>query len=52
MLLNAVFHYFQRMDLGDCSKIHDIALRADYESASKKRDYYYDIDVCMLSVCE
>lgn len=35
----------QRMDLGDCPKIHDLALRADFEAASKGRDYYYDIDV-------
>jgi len=33
-----------RMDLGECIKIHDLALRADYESASKSKDYYYDID--------
>ncbi|XP_075230717.1 putative RNA-binding protein Alsin2 isoform X2 [Lycorma delicatula] len=33
-----------RMDLGECPKIHDLALRADYEHASKSRDYYYDID--------
>ncbi|ELU01945.1 hypothetical protein CAPTEDRAFT_158319 [Capitella teleta] len=33
-----------RMDLGDCLKIHDPALRADYDVAAKKRDYYYDID--------
>ena len=33
------------MDLGECPKIHDVALRADYEQASKNRDYYYDIDV-------
>lgn len=33
-----------RMDLGECPKIHDLALRADYEQASKSRDYYYDID--------
>lgn len=33
-----------RMDLGECPKIHDVALRADYEQASKNRDYYYDID--------
>ena len=33
------------MDLGECPKIHDLALRADYEHAAKKRDYYYDIDV-------
>ena len=35
----------QRMDLGDCPKHHDLALRADYDAASKKKDYYYDIDV-------
>jgi hypothetical protein len=35
----------QRMDLGECPKIHDLALRADYELASKSKDYYYDIDV-------
>lgn len=33
-----------RMDLGDCPKIHDLALRADYENASKKKDYFYDVD--------
>ncbi len=40
----------QRMDLGECPKIHDLALRADYEQASKKRDYYYDIDVSKLAL--
>ncbi|KAH8307383.1 hypothetical protein KR044_011007 [Drosophila immigrans] len=33
-----------RMDLGECPKVHDLAFRADYESASKSRDYYYDIE--------
>lgn len=33
-----------RMDLGECPNIHDVALRADYEAAVKKKDYYYDID--------
>ena len=33
------------MDLGDCGKIHDIALRADYEKALKTQDYFYDVDV-------
>lgn len=32
------------MDMGECRKLHDLALRADFESASKKKDYYYDID--------
>lgn len=38
----------QRMDLGECPKIHDLALRADYEQASKRKDYYYDIDVSSM----
>ncbi|XP_039753918.1 putative RNA-binding protein Luc7-like 2 isoform X2 [Pararge aegeria] len=33
-----------RMDLGECPKIHDLALRADFELASKAKDYFYDID--------
>jgi len=33
-----------RMDIGECSKIHDVALRPDYEAASKTKDYFYDID--------
>ncbi|XP_048482784.1 putative RNA-binding protein Luc7-like 2 isoform X1 [Plutella xylostella] len=33
-----------RMDLGECPKVHDLALRADYEIASKTKDYFYDID--------
>lgn len=33
------------MDLGDCSKIHEFALRADYERAAKNKDYFYDVDV-------
>ncbi|XP_053690548.1 putative RNA-binding protein Luc7-like 2 isoform X2 [Sabethes cyaneus] len=32
------------MDLGECPKVHDLALRADYENASKSKDYYYDVD--------
>ncbi|XP_063981793.1 putative RNA-binding protein Luc7-like 1 isoform X2 [Diachasmimorpha longicaudata] len=34
----------QRMDLGECPQIHDLALRADYEAAQKKKDHFYDID--------
>jgi len=34
------------MDLGECPKIHDLALVADYNSASKEQDYFYDVDVC------
>jgi len=33
-----------RMDLGDCPKVHDYALRADYDKASKEKDYFYDFD--------
>lgn len=33
-----------RMDLGECPKLHDLALRADYENAAQKKDYYYDVD--------
>lgn len=33
------------MDLGPCNKTHDPALKADFEIASQKRDYGYDIDV-------
>jgi len=33
------------MDLGECSKIHDIALTADYKNAAKTHDYFYDVDV-------
>jgi len=33
------------MDQGECPKIHELALRADYELASKTKDYFYDVDV-------
>ncbi|KAI0228194.1 putative RNA-binding protein Luc7-like 1 [Lamellibrachia satsuma] len=33
-----------RMDLGECPKIHELALRADYEQAAKERDYGYVVD--------
>lgn len=36
------------MDLGECPKVHDLALRADYEKAAKHKDYYYDIDVSII----
>lgn len=31
--------------MGECSKIHEYALRADYERAAPTRDLYYEIDV-------
>ncbi|XP_075686146.1 putative RNA-binding protein Luc7-like 1 isoform X3 [Rhinoderma darwinii] len=33
-----------RMDLGECTKIHDLALRADYEIASKEKDLFFELD--------
>jgi hypothetical protein len=33
------------MDLGDCAKIDDLGVCADYGGGGKRRDYYYDIDV-------
>jgi len=35
-----------RMDMGECTKIHDIAHRADYEAAQAKKDHFYDVDAC------
>ncbi|XP_032896863.1 putative RNA-binding protein Luc7-like 1 isoform X2 [Amblyraja radiata] len=32
------------MDLGECTKIHDLALRADYEIAAKERDLFFEHD--------
>lgn len=39
------------MDLGECPKVHDLALRADFDAASKSKDYYYDIEVSE-SLCQ
>merc|ERR1712088_243548 len=33
-----------RMDLGECPKVHDLALRADFEAAARNKDYFYDVD--------
>lgn len=33
-----------RMDLGECTKVHDLALRADYEIACKERDPFFELD--------
>lgn len=33
-----------RVDLGDCTKTHEYALRADYERAAGTRDLFYEID--------
>lgn len=37
--------FLQRMDLGECMKVHDLALRADYEIASKEQEYFFELDV-------
>lgn len=37
----------QRMDLGECMKVHDLALRADYEIASKEHEYFFELDVSL-----
>ncbi|XP_056593281.1 LUC7 domain-containing protein isoform X1 [Triplophysa dalaica] len=33
-----------RMDLGECVKIHDLALRADFEIASKQQEFFFELD--------
>lgn len=43
--IGCYFFVSQRMDLGECPKIHDLALRADYENAQKNKDHFYDLDV-------
>jgi len=35
-----------RMDLGECAKVHEYALRADFERSQKDKDYFYDVDAC------
>ena len=36
------------MDLGECAKVHEFALRADFERAQKTKDYFYDVDVSVI----
>ncbi|XP_065066400.1 putative RNA-binding protein Luc7-like 2 isoform X2 [Rhopilema esculentum] len=33
-----------KLDLGPCHKYHSLALKADFENASKAKDYGYDVD--------
>ena len=35
------------MDLGECAKVHEYALRADFERSQKDKDYFYDVDVSL-----
>lgn len=47
-LLNCCPHDFlaeTRMNLGRCKRIHDPALRADFEKCRDKDKYYYDVEV-------
>lgn len=32
------------MDIGECPRVHDLALRADYEAGAKNREYGYELD--------
>lgn len=36
--------------MGDCTKFHDPALRADYEMASKLREHGYEDDVSIHAI--
>ncbi len=38
------------MDMGECQKIHDVALRADFERSQKEKDYFYDLDVSPFAI--
>uniref|UniRef100_W5N231 Zgc:158803 n=1 Tax=Lepisosteus oculatus TaxID=7918 RepID=W5N231_LEPOC len=40
-----------RMDLGECVKVHDLALRADYEIASKNQEFFFELDVSLRAPC-
>lgn len=34
---------FTKLDLGECNRVHDPALRADYLNANKTKDYMYEV---------
>ncbi|XP_065659545.1 putative RNA-binding protein Luc7-like 2 isoform X1 [Hydra vulgaris] len=38
------FKSSKKLDLGTCSKVHDPALKADYELAAKNKDYGYEVE--------
>jgi len=50
IFISCFFFSLQKMDLGPCNKIHEAALKADFELASKNRDFGYDIDVSVKSL--
>jgi len=35
-----------RLELGDCSKMHQLSLRPDFEAAQMKEDHFYDVEAC------
>ena len=35
----------QRAELGECGKVHSVALKADFEEANMERDYRYEEEV-------
>ena len=37
-----------RMDMGYCNKVHDLALRADFEKASLTKKYFFELDVSIF----
>jgi hypothetical protein len=42
--------FFKRVDLGECAKVHEYALRADYERAAATKNLYYELDVKLTIV--
>eukprot|EP00090_Calanus_glacialis_P004626 TRINITY_DN13476_c0_g1_i1.p1 TRINITY_DN13476_c0_g1~~TRINITY_DN13476_c0_g1_i1.p1 ORF type:complete len:430 (-),score=145.48 TRINITY_DN13476_c0_g1_i1:146-1435(-) len=35
-----------RLELGECSKLHQLSLRPDFEAAQTKEDHFYDVEAC------
>lgn len=35
-----------RLELGECSKLHQLSLRPDFEAAQLKEDHFYDVEAC------
>ena len=36
--------------MGECAKVHEYALRADFERSQKDKDYFYDVDVSQVYI--
>ena len=43
--VNVILLLSQRMDLGECPRRHDLALRADYQKAAQEQEFGYELDV-------